>query len=63
MISREWDRFAKNEYERLAMEEENPEDVNIFLTQQSDMLEAMDPWDSDQDENSTADNTKAGDSS
>jgi hypothetical protein len=33
MISREWDRFAKNEYERLAMEEENPEDVNIFLTQ------------------------------
>ena len=38
---REWDRFAKAEYERLAMEEENGED--------SEMLDAMEGWDSDQD--------------
>lgn len=35
----EWDRFAKAEYERLAMEEENGED--------SEMLDAMEGWDSD----------------
>jgi len=38
---REWDRFAKAEYERLAMEEENGED--------SEMMDAMEGWDSDQD--------------
>lgn len=38
---REWDRFAKAEYERLAMEEENGED--------SEMLDAMEGWDSDKD--------------
>jgi hypothetical protein len=38
----EWDRFAKAEYERLAMEEENGED--------SEMLDAMEGWDSDQDD-------------
>ena len=38
---REWDRFAKAEYERLAMEEENGED--------SEMIDAMEGWDSDQD--------------
>jgi hypothetical protein len=36
---REWDRFAKAEYERLAMEEENGED--------SEMIDAMEGWDSD----------------
>lgn len=34
-----WDLFAKTEYERLAMEEENPED--------SEMLDQMDPWETD----------------
>lgn len=38
----EWDRFAKGEYERLAMEEENGED--------SEMIDAMEGWDSDQDD-------------
>lgn len=28
----EWDRFAKSEYERLAMEEENPEDSDVLDT-------------------------------
>lgn len=28
----EWDRFAKTEYERLAMEEENPEDSDVLDT-------------------------------
>lgn len=37
----DWDRFAKAEYERLAMEEENGED--------SEMIDAMEGWDSDQD--------------
>jgi hypothetical protein len=41
MYFREWDRFAKAEYERLAMEEENGED--------SEMIDAMEGWDSDQD--------------
>jgi hypothetical protein len=41
-LYREWDRFAKAEYERLAMEEENGED--------SEMLDAMEGWDSDQDD-------------
>jgi len=35
----EWDRFAKVEYERLAMEEENGED--------SEMMDAMEGWDSE----------------
>ena len=41
LLYREWDRFAKAEYERLAMEEENGED--------SEMMDAMEGWDSDQD--------------
>jgi len=28
----EWDRFAKAEYERLALEEENPEDSDVIDT-------------------------------
>jgi serine/threonine-protein phosphatase 2A regulatory subunit B'' len=39
----EWDRFAKNEYERLAMEEENGED--------SEMMDAMEGWDSEDENN------------
>ena len=38
---REWDRFAKTEYERLAMEEEQGED--------SEVLDAMDGWDSEEE--------------
>lgn len=38
---REWDRFAKAEYERLAMEEEGGDD--------SEMIDAMDGWDSEDD--------------
>jgi hypothetical protein len=41
-LNSEWDRFAKGEYERLAMEEENGED--------SEMIDAMEGWDSDQDD-------------
>ena len=37
----EWDRFAKGEYERLAMEEEGGDD--------SEMIDAMDGWDSEDD--------------
>jgi hypothetical protein len=37
----EWDRFAKTEYERLAMEEEQGED--------SEVLDAMDGWDSEEE--------------
>ena len=40
---REWDRFAKTEYERLAMEEEQGED--------SEVLDAMDGWDSEEETN------------
>ena len=36
----EWDRFAKGEYERLAMEEENPEDSDVI-----DTLDNMDGMD------------------
>jgi hypothetical protein len=43
---REWDRFAKTEYERLAMEEEQGED--------SEVLDAMDGWDSEEDNNQAA---------
>ena len=46
-LFREWDRFAKAEYERLAMEEENGED--------SEMLDAMEGWDSDQDDQQNRD--------
>jgi len=42
---REWDRFAKTEYERLAMEEEQGED--------SEVLDAMDGWDSEEETNNT----------
>ena len=41
MLRREWDRFAKGEYERLAMEEEGGDD--------SEMIDAMDGWDSEDD--------------
>lgn len=41
MPRREWDRFAKGEYERLAMEEEGGDD--------SEMIDAMDGWDSEDD--------------
>ena len=40
----EWDRFAKTEYERLAMEEEQGED--------SEVLDAMDGWDSEEENQS-----------
>lgn len=53
----EWDRFAKGEYERLAMEEEGGDD--------SEMIDAMDGWDSDQDDttaNPAAAEGKAGSS-
>lgn len=40
-LYREWDRFAKGEYERLAMEEEGGDD--------SEMIDAMDGWDSEDD--------------
>ena len=48
---REWDRFAKTEYERLAMEEEQGED--------SEVLDAMDGWDSEEETNA---NTAGGSS-
>ena len=41
----EWDRFAKTEYERLAMEEEQGED--------SEVLDAMDGWDSEEENQSS----------
>jgi serine/threonine-protein phosphatase 2A regulatory subunit B'' len=47
----EWDRFAKTEYERLAMEEENPED--------SDVLDTMDQMN---DMNNNDDNNDQGES-
>lgn len=40
----EWDRFAKNEYERLAMEEENGEDSEM-----REAMDGMDGWDSEED--------------
>jgi len=43
---REWDRFAKTEYERLAMEEEQGED--------SEVLDAMDGWDSEEETNANS---------
>lgn len=52
----EWDRFAKTEYERLAMEEEQGED--------SEVLDAMDGWDSEEENPSGAaggDQAAAGD--
>ena len=45
IIRSEWDRFAKTEYERLAMEEEQGED--------SEVLDAMDGWDSEEETNAT----------
>ena len=39
MYCRDWDRFAKTEYERLAMEEEGGDD--------SEMIDAMEGWDSE----------------
>ena len=52
----EWDRFAKTEYERLAMEEEQGED--------SEVLDAMDGWDSEEETaagSTTAGENKGGD--
>ncbi|KAL4480442.1 hypothetical protein ABPG74_020958 [Tetrahymena malaccensis] len=40
----EWDRFAQNEYQRLAMEEENQENGEVFN-------DGIDPWDQDGGEN------------
>ena len=48
---REWDRFAKGEYERLAMEEEGGDD--------SEMIDAMDGWDSEDDTTQGIENTAA----
>ena len=45
LLFREWDRFAKGEYERLAMEEEGGDD--------SEMIDAMDGWDSEDDSTAT----------
>ena len=45
LLYREWDRFAKGEYERLAMEEEGGDD--------SGMIDAMDGWDSEDDSTAT----------
>ena len=45
----EWDQFAKNEYERLAMEEENPED--------SDIADGLDDVDGAGDETEASSNT------
>jgi hypothetical protein len=42
----DWDRFAKTEYERLAMEEEQGED--------SEVLDAMDGWDSEEETGATS---------
>lgn len=39
----EWDWFAKQEYERLAMEEENPEDSDVI-----DGMDGVDGGDSDE---------------
>ena len=41
IFNSEWDRFAKQEYERLAMEEGEGDD--------SEMIDAMDGWDSEDD--------------
>lgn len=45
----EWDRFAKGEYERLAMEEEGGDD--------SEMIDAMDGWDSEDDSTAQTNDT------
>ena len=44
---REWDRFAKTEYERLAIEEEGGDD--------SEMIDAMEGWDSEDNNDDQAD--------
>ena len=41
-VCSDWDRFAKTEYERLAMEEEGGDD--------SEMIDAMEGWDSEDGE-------------
>ena len=53
LVCSEWDRFAKGEYERLAMEEEGGDD--------SEMIDAMDGWDSEDDSTAAqgADSTAA----
>ena len=51
VIYSEWDRFAKGEYERLAMEEEGGDD--------SEMIDAMDGWDSEDDSTTTTQATDA----
>lgn len=47
----EWDRFAKTEYERLAMEEEGGDD--------SEMIDAMEGWDSEDGDEGKKDEGKA----
>ena len=51
ILCREWDRFAKGEYERLAMEEEGGDD--------SEMIDAMDGWDSEDDSTAQSNDTAA----
>ena len=47
---RDWDRFAKTEYERLAMEEEGGDD--------SEMIDAMEGWDSEDGAEEGGDDSK-----
>jgi len=54
-LYREWDRFAKGEYERLAMEEEGGDD--------SEMIDAMDGWDSEDDSTTQGNENNAASSS
>jgi hypothetical protein len=49
LLFREWDRFAKAEYERLAMEEEGGDD--------SEMIDAMEGWDSEDNNDDQAEGT------
>ena len=47
----EWDRFAKTEYERLAMEEENPDDSDVI-----DGMDGVDGGDSDGEDTQASEN-------
>ena len=61
----EWDRFAKAEYERLAMEEENPDDSDVIDTMDNmdniDGIEGMDNMEDGMNEGSTTNNTEGED--
>jgi len=47
----DWDRFATNEYMRLAYEEENREDVFFYLYfPKSDVFDANDPWEDNEEQ-------------